>query len=144
MITLQLFDYPTGGTLRLYPADIAPTTENWAEYKVPMPEGTAEMVGVYSGAVDPSVSEKWVVFPSDSAPGGYATKLVGVLFDLTESLVHDLLEADPIIELAGGVQVLRIYKRGTSTELIPAKFAKQPGGAALTDPTTQRLAGYRE
>ncbi len=55
-----------------------------------------------------------------------------------------LAEADQIIEELAGVQVLRTYQRGTSTELLPAKSAKQPGGAALTDPTTERLAGYRE
>ena len=56
----------------------------------------------------------------------------------------DLLEADQVLIDEGGVQKLKTYKRGTSTELIPAKTAKQPSGVNLTDPQTQLLGGYRE
>lgn len=61
----------------------------------------------------------------------------------TQALL-DLLQADQIIEESSGVYVLRTYLKGTNTELIPAKHAKQPGGSALTNPVTERLAGYRE
>ena len=58
--------------------------------------------------------------------------------------IRKLAEADAIIEEEGGVQVINLYERGTSTKLVPTKSAKQPGGAALTNPVTQQLAGYRE
>ncbi len=58
--------------------------------------------------------------------------------------VQDLLEADQVLEDVSGVRKLKYYKRGTTDELIPAKTAKQTDGSDLTDPTTQRLGGYRE
>lgn len=57
---------------------------------------------------------------------------------------HDLNESDQVLVNDGGVYKLKTYKRGTSVEVLPAKTAKQPDGSDLTDPTTQRLAGYRE
>lgn len=63
----------------------------------------------------------------------------------TESTaVRKLSEADVILVDSSGVQVLKTYERGTTTELIPTKTAKKTGGADLTDPTTERLAGYSE
>lgn len=63
----------------------------------------------------------------------------------TEDLrVQRIVEADQILEDDSGTQKLKTYERGTTTELIPAKTAKQPGGADLTTPTTQLLAGYEQ
>lgn len=53
-------------------------------------------------------------------------------------------EADDILVLSGGVYKLEKRERGTEVLLAPAKTAKQPSGADLTDPTTERLAGYTE
>lgn len=58
--------------------------------------------------------------------------------------VQALLEADQLLVLDAGVWKLRTYARGTLTEIVPEKTAKQPGGANLTDPTTQLLAGYTQ
>ena len=54
------------------------------------------------------------------------------------------VSADPIIVLDGVKQVLKTYKRGTSTELIPSKDAYKPDGTLLTNPITEQLAGYRQ
>ena len=64
--------------------------------------------------------------------------------DATQTLHYKLAEADQVLEDDGGVQVLRTYERGTTTELVPAKTAKQTDGTDLTNPTTQRLAGYAQ
>lgn len=58
--------------------------------------------------------------------------------------VQELVESDQILEDVSGVRKLKFYRKGTSVELITAKTAKQPDGTDLTDPTTERLAGYRE
>jgi len=60
------------------------------------------------------------------------------------TLAAQLGASDRILEDVSGVQKLKTYEKGTPNELIPAKTAKQPGGATLTDPSIQRLAGYRE
>lgn len=57
---------------------------------------------------------------------------------------QNVVESDPILEDVAGVQVLKRFRRGTSTLLIPAKEVKQLGGDPLTDPATQLLVGYRE
>lgn len=55
-----------------------------------------------------------------------------------------LATADDILILDGGVYKLAKMERGTETLLAPLKTAKQPDGSNLTDPGTQRLAGYQE
>lgn len=55
-----------------------------------------------------------------------------------------LAEADDILENVAGSQVLNKYERGTSNKLVPTKSAKKIGGGDLTNPTSQRWAGYRE
>jgi hypothetical protein len=88
MIPIILHDYPSGATeLRAYPSDIIPTVGNWAMYKVPMTEGSAELLGTYSAEVDPTVSLYWVVFASDTAPGSYQSKLRDVLFDISSEYI---------------------------------------------------------
>lgn len=55
-----------------------------------------------------------------------------------------LLEADVILVESSGVYKLHLYAKGTSTDLVTAKTAKQPDGADLTDPNTERIAGYQQ
>ena len=69
----------------------------------------------------------------------WAEELGGDLADL-----QAVLEADQVLVNDAGVWKLKTYARGTTTEIVPAKTAKQPGGATLTDPTTQLLAGYTQ
>ncbi|GAB5402817.1 MAG: hypothetical protein Aurels2KO_10480 [Aureliella sp.] len=80
-----------------------------------------------------------------SANGGDSSVNVRALVaseDTTE--IVNLLSADTVLEDVSGIRQLKTYQRGTSTELIPPKIAKQPDGSDLTDPTNQRLAGYQE
>lgn len=55
-----------------------------------------------------------------------------------------LAMADTRIEDVDGTRKLKTYLNGTTTELIASKTALQPDGTNLTDPATQRLAGYQE
>lgn len=88
-----------------------------------------------------------------AAVGLDAANLTTVLDTITASAavsasaaaaVQELVESDQILEDVSGVRKLKFYRKGTSVELITAKTAKQPDGSDLTDPTTERLAGYRE
>ena len=66
----------------------------------------------------------------------------GLLADTKQT--RAIAEGDPVVELSAGVYKYRVYRRATNTLLIPEKEVEQPGGAALSNPATQRLAGYRE
>ncbi len=159
-ITLE---YPTGST-NLYAYYVGRTLASYVADKVLFVERSAPDLGIYDATVDETKGTSLRLFVGATQPASWADAVVGVGWDLllaafkadadlgtaTGGLVanvlqsKDIAEADPIIELSSGVQVLRTYKRGTSDELIPAKAAKQPGGAALTNPATQQLAGFRE
>lgn len=54
-------------------------------------------------------------------------------------------EADQQFVLSGGVYVMRLYERGTTTQLVPDKAVKQiDGTSALTDFSTQTFGGILE
>ena len=88
---------------------------------------------------------------ADSAIAVASTVVDAINADATQQTLQanaegaaTLLEADQFLEDVGGTRKLKTYRRGTVEELIPAKTAKQPDGTDLTDPVTQRLAGYRQ
>lgn len=98
--------------------------------------------GQYQVSVTPGDGAVSIIWDTGETIPIYATEAFDLLSNVTT--IRKLQEADRILEDVGGVQKLKTYEKGTDTELITAKTAKQPGGAALTNPATQRLAGYQE
>lgn len=91
-------------------------------------------------ALDPDGYAAWAGPISVDGSGN----IVDGSVDAQVAALHDLVAADQMLEDVAGVRKLKYYRKGTSTELITAKTAKQPNGSDLTDPTTQLLAGYKE
>lgn len=92
----------------------------------------------YDAADRPTAASRGLLIVSNG------TLAESIEIDFQKPASRDLQEADQILEDVAGIQKLKTYKKGTSTELMTAKTAKQPGGGDLTTPTTQLLAGYRE
>lgn len=142
MITLTILGYTTGATLYAFP--VGQSLASWSTYRVLFTEGSGANAGRYTASVIPASGTQWVVFVGATQPASWADAVPTLAFDVASEFVKMLAESDQILEDVAGVQKLKTYQRGTSTELLTAKTAKQPGGANLTDPATQRLAGYRE
>lgn len=109
--------------------------ENLAEYRIPANEVPAGS-GLYFGEEPVEATEFELRVRGATIAASYV-----VAGPAETSPVES---SDPVLVNDGGVYKLKTYKRGTSVEVLPAKTAKQPDGSNLTDPTTQRLAGYRE
>lgn len=130
----------TGRTLYAYPE--ANSLADWTTHRVALTEASAPNLGRYAFTLDDSKGTLWGIFEGASQPADWSAALWDV--DLAAELNRKLAEADQILELSSGRYVLKTYERGTTTELITAKDAKQPNGADLTDAVSQLLAGYKE
>ena len=118
---------------------------DWGTYSQLFVGSSSPNAGRYAATIDETISDKWALFTGTSQPANWNS---GIIIDLSlEVLLDDvlvLLKADQLLEEESGIWMLKTYLRGTTTEVIPAKEAKQPGGTALTNPNTQLLAGYQE
>lgn len=146
LLPAKYVGYPTGKTLYLYPTN-APISNFAAvdSLRVAFPETEAEL---YAANIDALISLQWVAFDATGQASewvpAWSDAILDASWDFTEEWNRSLAEADEVIEERAGVYVRAIYARGTSTELLPIKGAEQPGGAPLTNPVTQQLAGFRE
>lgn len=101
MLTIRLFDYPSGEFPVAFPANKEPTTQNWTDFAVPWIEGTGKGAGRYTADVDPDVSLQWVVFPTDDEPTDFTDAVTGLLFDLAAE--KTLAEVSKIQRLGSAV-----------------------------------------
>jgi len=146
-------------TVSIYKNGILASTANgtgsgdtWV-FTATVPAGTVgdsiqiEADGIVSGESQTIVlAEGQLVALQDVSGIAAAANSADTTIGETKTLVEinqALLEADQRLVSDGtGGYVLKTYVRGTNTELIPPKKARTPGGANLSDPSTQELGGY--